>query len=176
MLRRMSLRLILMRHAKSSWGDDSLDDHARPLNGRGRRSATAMGHWLKERGYAPERVLSSDAVRTRETWAGVSDAMNGTATGPEVSFDRDLYLAPPEALLDYVKSAGIIRELLVLAHNPGIAQVAHGLAQAPAEHVDFSRYPTAATAVLDIDLDDWGSVSWGCAVVRDFMVPRERGV
>jgi len=56
-----------MRHAKSSWADDQMSDHDRPLNDRGRRAATAMGEALTARGYAPDIIWSSDAKRTRET-------------------------------------------------------------------------------------------------------------
>ena len=65
-------RLILTRHAKSAWDDPALDDHDRPLNGRGRRAARELGDWLASRGYLPEEVLCSSALRTRETWATVA--------------------------------------------------------------------------------------------------------
>ena len=66
----MTLQLILMRHAKSSWDDPAAADFDRPLNGRGRRSAKALGHWLRQRGWLPDRVLCSSARRTRETLDG----------------------------------------------------------------------------------------------------------
>ena len=71
----MSLRLILTRHAKSSWDSPVAGDHARPLNERGRKSAKAIGQWLSGKGYEPVLVLSSDAERTRETWALMAPAL-----------------------------------------------------------------------------------------------------
>ena len=68
----MTLRLILMRHTKSSWDDPWQGDHARRLNGRGRRSAEALGNWLRAKGHLPDVALSSDAVRTQETFAGLA--------------------------------------------------------------------------------------------------------
>ena len=65
-------RLILTRHAKSDWDDPMLDDHDRPLNKRGQRSAAELGEWLHSRGYEPDEVLCSTALRTRETWAPVA--------------------------------------------------------------------------------------------------------
>ena len=62
-------RLILMRHAKSTWDDPTQDDHERGLNGRGRVSARVVGEWLKTKGYIPNQVLSSSATRTRETFS-----------------------------------------------------------------------------------------------------------
>ena len=76
----MTLRLILMRHAKSSWDSPGLDDHERPLNGRGCRSAKAIGAWLNDHGYLPDLVLSSDAERTRETWGIVAAELQPVGT------------------------------------------------------------------------------------------------
>ena len=64
-------RLILMRHAKSSWADPGQRDFDRPLNARGVRSAPLLGAWLRERGHVPDAALVSTARRTRETWAGL---------------------------------------------------------------------------------------------------------
>ena len=66
------MRLILIRHAKSSWANPGQGDHARPLNPRGRRAATAIGGWLADKGYVPDLILCSDAQRTRETTAGTA--------------------------------------------------------------------------------------------------------
>ena len=65
------LRLILMRHAKSDWSYAGLDDHARPLNKRGRTSAAALGNWLRHNEYIPDHVLCSSAERTGETLLGL---------------------------------------------------------------------------------------------------------
>ena len=54
-------RLILTRHAKSSWDDPGMDDHDRPLNSRGLRDAPAMGQWLRDKGHLPDQV--HDAAR-----------------------------------------------------------------------------------------------------------------
>ena len=72
----MTLRLILTRHAKSSWASPTMDDHARPLNRRGESSAKAIGAWLAAQGYVPELALVSSATRTRETWALIAEAFD----------------------------------------------------------------------------------------------------
>src|SRR5689334_6927644 len=64
-------RLYLLRHAKSSWEDESLADHDRPLSARGRRAAYAVGRYLREHGIEPELVLCSSSTRTRETLARI---------------------------------------------------------------------------------------------------------
>jgi phosphohistidine phosphatase len=59
--------IILVRHAKSSWKDLSLDDFDRPLNKRGKINAPLMGEKLKERQIMPDLILSSPAKRARKT-------------------------------------------------------------------------------------------------------------
>ncbi len=111
----MQRRLILMRHAKSSWKFPELDDHARPLNKRGRRSAPQVAAALAERGWVPELVVSSDSARTRETWAGMAPALGE----PEVVFTERLYHEGLEALIE--EAAGWPPEVacvLALGHNP----------------------------------------------------------
>ena len=86
----MRRRLILMRHAKSSWKSDAADDHSRPLNKRGRRDAPAVAQALKERDWTPELVYSSDSKRTSETLALMCGSF---ATGHELKFVYALYHA-----------------------------------------------------------------------------------
>ena len=64
-------RLILTRHAKSSWDDPLTPDHDRDLNDRGKAAAADLGQWLSSRGYVPDEVLCSDALRTRKTFSGI---------------------------------------------------------------------------------------------------------
>lgn len=108
-------RLIVMRHAKSAWDTNARDDHARPLNGRGRKDAPRMGAELRERGWVPDRVVSSDSQRTRETWQGVRSELGEI----EAEFTRKLYHAGPREVLDVMESLDEEETLLVLGHNPG---------------------------------------------------------
>ena len=71
----MSRRLILIRHAKSTWTNPALDDHARSLNRRGERAAKAIGHWLARHAPVCDLVLCSPAARARETWAEIAAAL-----------------------------------------------------------------------------------------------------
>jgi len=116
------LRFIVMRHAKSVSATGEQPDHARPLNGRGRRDAPAVARVLATRGWTPERVLCSDSARTRETWAHMAPHLVGEAESraPEVRFLRELYL-PTVADFEAVLRAGHedARTLLTVAHNPG---------------------------------------------------------
>ena len=114
-------RLILTRHAKSSWDDPAMEDRDRPLNARGRAAALELGDFLASRGLEPEEVLCSSATRTRETWDRVERAV--IETRPEVSYVEDLYHAAPEMMLQVLRTASA-PTVMMLGHNPGIAESA----------------------------------------------------
>ncbi|WP_101065505.1 SixA phosphatase family protein [Roseovarius salinarum] len=165
----MTLRLILIRHAKSSWDDPALDDHARPLNDRGRRDAPRIGAWLAKHGHVPDLVLCSTAARTRETWDLIAPTL---PEGIPVSCVPDLYDAGPRDMIAVIHRAEAPC-VAVIGHNMTIGQVARQLAEARPDHPKFNKYPTAATLVLDFDTDDWRGVLPGTGRVVDFVVPKD---
>ncbi|PZX12271.1 phosphohistidine phosphatase [Palleronia aestuarii] len=165
----MSLRLILMRHAKSDWGSPELNDHDRPLNARGRKAAVAMGAWVGQSGWSPDLALLSTATRVRETWERASGGLDAV---PPVELDPALYLAPPEDMLAAL-AVRTQRSILLLGHNPGLAALAQWLVAETPERVEFHEFPTAATLVLSIDREDWHDLGERCAQVLDFVVPRD---
>ncbi|SHG77697.1 SixA phosphatase family protein [Cognatishimia maritima] len=160
----MTKRLILMRHAKSAW-DQPGPDHDRPLNTRGQNSAEAMGNWLRENGYVPDAVLSSSAKRTRETFDRLGFDVPSR-------FERRLYLPTSEEMLSELRkeSAACV---LMLGHNPGIAEFAERLLSETPEHDRFYAYPTCATTVMDFDIVDWTALQYGTGTVVNFTVPRD---
>ena len=159
------IRLILIRHAKSSWDDPFQDDHARVLNKRGRDAARAIGVWLHTKGYAPTCVLVSDAARTLETAALVLPCLDNTPSQHSLS---KLYHASPDTILAAVQHRTDAC-VAVIAHNPSIGMLARALAVAPPDHRRFDDYPTGATTVIDFD----GPVAVGTGTVVDFVVPRD---
>jgi phosphohistidine phosphatase len=163
----MSLRLILMRHAKSDWDDPMASDHQRVLNARGRQNASALGVWLAQQGYRPDLALVSDASRTGETWLRVSQAW---AEPPEVRFQAAFYNAGPDLLLRAIRAA-TVPCLLVLAHNPGIGMLAEHLSATAPAHSRFADYPTGSTLVLDFDAPSWADIGKG--QLRGFVIPAD---
>lgn len=165
----MPLRLILTRHAKSSWDNPDLPDQARPLNARGKRAAQALGDWLASRGYMPDQVLCSPATRTRETWAWMAPAL---PQATDAQYPDALYQADSDSLLTSLRQA-TGRTVLMIGHNPGIAAFAATLPATPPLGPNFAHYPTGATLVLAFDAPGWGDVQPGTGRVLDFIVPRE---
>ena len=166
--------LYLLRHAKSSWADSSLADHDRPLNGRGRRAAQSMGTHLREEGHRPELVHCSTAARTRETLAAVVKELD---FAPAIDWDGDLYLAAPHQMLDLVRSVPeTVESVLMVGHNPGTGILADVLcADGDAASLDLMRtkFPTAALAIIDLEVDRWEEVRNDCGRLRSFTRPRD---
>lgn len=165
----MTFRLILIRHAKSSWGDPNADDHDRLLNTRGCQSAKAVGAWMAERGYVPQVVLCSDAARTRETAALILPQL---LPAPKLKLSGALYHAAPDTMLEMVGKQDA-RVLALIGHNPGIGMLANALVDRAPDHPRFDDYPTCATAVIDFDVSAWRSVGPGKGRLVDFIVPRD---
>lgn len=170
-------RLILLRHAKSSWDRPDLDDHDRPLAPRGIRAAPAVARWLADRGFVPERVLCSDAVRTRQTWSLVAEAWDGLSTVPSLSVRADLYLASPRGILREVAAEpDDVGSVMVVGHNPGMHDLARTLAQpgSTVEHRRLARkFPTAAAAVLEFDDGAWDDLAPGGGALAAFVRPKD---
>jgi phosphohistidine phosphatase SixA len=144
-------RLLLFRHAKSSWKDSSLDDFDRPLNTRGRVAAPRMASWLVEQGYLPDLVLCSAAKRARETWDLASPAF---PSPPRLSVEPDLYMASPARIQELVRLTDpAVETLLVIGHNPGLEQLASSLIgdnDTAAARQLRHKFPTAAVAVFGV--------------------------
>ena len=162
----MLSHLLLMRHAKSSWSDGSLSDHERPLNKRGEKAAIHVGEALVARGYAPDIIWSSDAVRTRQTAMRLIRAIPGAQT---VNYNSNFYHAGLETVLTICgKQIEPEGKLMLLGHNPGWAAL----------HEYFTGhdhdYPTGACTVMqrtDYQSGDWlDPKSWRMV---DLILPRE---
>lgn len=143
----MKRRLIIMRHAKSAWNTAAQSDHERPLNSRGRRDAPHLGRLVRDRGYTPARVISSDATRTRETWDGLMASMPDTL---EPRFTETLYLSGLAAIRQIIETvADDVDSLLLLGHNPGFSLAASWLT---GEEIELK---TAYAAVLEAEGGTW---------------------
>jgi phosphohistidine phosphatase len=162
-------RLILTRHAKSSWDDPLMADHDRPLNDRGKAAAADLGQWLASRGYGPQEVLCSDAQRTRKTYSGMAPALPGT---PVLELKPALYHAGPDVMLAVLRHA-TGNTVMMIGHNPGIAEFAARIVAVAPKNPEFARYPTGATLVAEFAVETWEEVGFGMGATVDFIVPRE---
>jgi phosphohistidine phosphatase len=167
-------RLILYRHAKSSWDDPDLDDFDRGLTERGTKAAPRMGRWFVSEGFVPDVVLCSDAVRAQGTLALTLDAM-GDVARPKITFDRALYLASRKQIVESLRSVPADTETAMLVgHNPGLHSTALALANRGPED-DLKRlamkFPTAAAAIFAFDCA-WADLEAARCTLLRFQMPR----
>jgi phosphohistidine phosphatase len=169
-------QLLLLRHAKSSWDDPALSDHARPLNARGRKSAAAMAQVMRDLGLVPDIVLVSSARRTLQTLEALTPFEAGALVEPMDA----LYLAPWGQLLETIQAVPeTARSLLVIGHNPGLHDLALALAgpawlargTAEAQRL-AAGYPTGSLAEFTI-ATPWRMVEAGGGRLVRFVVPRD---
>ncbi|MFN0184685.1 MAG: SixA phosphatase family protein [Aquabacterium sp.] len=165
-------QLLLMRHAKSSWDDPGLSDHARPLNPRGRAAAAAMRRMMREAGLAPDLVLVSSSRRTLQTL----EALEPWDDTPLVEPMDALYLASPEQMLQAINSiTETVRSVLILGHNPGMHDLAVRLAgtgEALIRHRLGEGFPSGALVEFSI-ASSWASLQEGDARLLRFVTPRD---
>ncbi|MDF0531985.1 histidine phosphatase family protein [Tsukamurella sp. 8F] len=129
--------LILLRHGKSAY-PDGVEDHDRPLASRGLRQAKLAGSWMRRQGLEPDLVLCSTSERTRQTLAQ-------TGVEAPAEYVKKLYGASGAEILDVVrKKGGKASTVLVVAHDPGVAEAAVELDPT----FTYTKFPTSAFAVV----------------------------
>lgn len=139
--------LLLLRHGKSSWSDETLADHDRPLKKRGRESAKRMGQLLREKNLLPDHILTSSAARATAT---TQLAIKGAKYDGEVEVIPALYHAEPQAFVAIVsRLPNRCDRVLVVGHNPGLEEWLSCLIG----HVEL--LPTGALAQIELPIHSW---------------------
>ena len=157
--------LMILRHAKSSWADETMRDHERPLNQRGRHAAGAMGRFMADEHLLPDFIISSDSARTRETVALWSE---GAGWDGDVDFRPELYHASAGTLLEAARSAPeTSTRIMLVAHNPGIEEfVSRGTGR-------IIEMPTGTLASFDLECASWNQVDLDAMKLAIHQRPRE---
>ncbi len=167
-------RILVLRHAKSDWSEPGQRDFDRPLAGRGRRAAAAMGTYMKAEGLVPDLVLCSAARRAVETWDIVATAAGMT---PEVERDEALYLAAAATLFERARTVDpAVGCLLFIGHAPGFDGFARRLASdrtSPDWRRMAEKFPTGGLAVLDLEVPAWSEIADRTARLDRFVVPKD---
>jgi len=164
-------RLILLRHAKSSWEDDRLADNERPLAPRGRKAGKQLARWLAGHEVRPDLVVCSSALRAQQTLALIVGALGG----PPVSIEDGLYAASLETLLARMRRLpGDAACVLFVGHNPGLTELCLLLARGGEQRDRVAEnLPTGGLAVLEFEIDAWPAVEVGEARLVELVLPRE---
>jgi phosphohistidine phosphatase len=167
-------QLLLLRHAKAVLGGPGMEDIDRPLAERGQKAAKVMGRWLADHDLAPDLVLCSPAVRTRETWEIAARELPKT----ETRFLDPLYdFGDGSALLKAArKHGGKVPRLLLVTHNPATQSLALSLAGSGEKALlrqMAEKYPTAGLAVFTFSGEDWSATAEGKGRLDAFIRPRD---
>lgn len=140
-------QLFLIRHAKSSWADDSLSDRARPLNARGQSQLAPLSVALSHHGAFAGDVHASTAARAKATLAGV---LPKTFPEPRVHICPELYTFDHQKLVHWLQGVGDQETIAVIGHNPALLELARWLLkQSP------TQLPTGSFIHLRIPVDHW---------------------
>lgn len=164
--------LTLLRHAKSAWDDPVARDFDRPLNKRGRRAARTIGREMRAQGLEFDHVIASPALRVVET---LKDVVDGYGRALDPKFDKRIYLASPQTLLDLVHEADDAAErLLIVGHNPGLEMLAMLLTRGEGLRSELAvKYPTATIAEIRLPVERWSDVAEGEGTLTRFIRPRD---
>jgi phosphohistidine phosphatase len=164
-----SRQLFVLRHAKSSWDDPALVDHARPLAPRGQRAAELLANYVRREKIRPALVLCSSARRTIETYEGVRPA-------GELSIESGLYGAGADGLLERLRQVpDATSSVMLIGHNPALQTLVLRLAGANGG-TDLRqvqrKFPTGALATLALD-HAWSELRPGAADLVSLIRPRD---
>ncbi|MBY0343413.1 MAG: histidine phosphatase family protein [Sphingomonadales bacterium] len=165
----------LLRHAKSDWDDTNQRDFDRGLNARGRKGAELIGQHIRDHGVKWDKVLASPAVRVKLT-------LEGALPDVEPVYDQRLYLASFDTIVETIEAhagsgADEAKAILIAGHNPGLQDVLLELVAPGKENALFKeavvKFPTAAYAVLECDIQHWSELKRYCAELVHFARPRD---
>ncbi|WP_424627370.1 SixA phosphatase family protein [Bradyrhizobium sp. SYSU BS000235] len=166
-------RLILLRHAKTEREAPSGKDRDRRLDERGIKDAAEMGRWLARHDCDRGLALVSTATRAQETWHLMAPDLRNV----QVEHVPALYGADPSELLELVHETSVQdpKQLLIVAHNPGLHEFALGLivgGDRDGREALATNLPTAGAAIIDFAIDDWSGARFHGGKLESFISPK----
>jgi len=145
-------KLVIIRHAKSSWDDPFLNDHDRPLADRGLKDAPKMAKRLKKEKIYPDAIISSDAERAKTTAIITAESLDFSPK--RIVFNKDLYHGPVPQLLSEIKNTDDdVKTLFLVGHNPGLNDLIWKFGG------EIDNLPTAGQFGLKFDVKSWDEIS-----------------
>ena len=157
----------MIRHAKSSWDDLGARDFDRDLNSRGLHDAPEMGRRLAVKNIHPDAFLVSTANRARATASLIASELGFPEQ--EIQFRDELYLASPAEILKQIRQVpDQIQTLVVVAHNPGITELANRMAR-----TYINNIPTSGVVMMQMPVEQWQHAGGRGAELLDFDYPKK---
>ncbi len=159
--------LLIMRHAKSDWSDNSLADFDRPLNNRGKKAAPFMGTELLKRNKKPDLIISSPANRAKTTAEKVAEAVGYSK---KIQLEKDFYFGYTDEIIEVLKKVDYQNNtVLIFGHNPTFESLISVLAN----NNSYIRMPTASVASLLFEIDDWIALKKNTGKLEWLISPKE---
>lgn len=157
-------KVIIIRHAKSSWSDFGLSDFDRPLDKRGQHDAPNMASRLRKLGHIPDVIFSSDALRAKTTAGYFAKEFNVALK--EI---KKLYHGLPEEYLNIINSTSEeFGTVALFGHNPGITIIANSIKKGCTDNV-----PTCGIIIAQCSLMPWGLMDWHNMDMIDLIYPKD---
>ncbi len=157
-------RLYLVRHAKSDWVDATIPDIERPLNSRGKTDAPVMAKNLLDKGFVPQMMMSSPAVRAKTTADYFAEIFNNDT----IEVDPKLYHADIDDIINScIHLDDKVNSIMMFCHNPGITYFANVICDANIDNV-----PTTGVLVIDVETDSWENLDMSKLHLIDFLYPK----
>ena len=157
--------LYLLRHAKSSWKDETQADFERPLAGRGRKACIIVAQLFQVKKIELDLIISSTAVRARET---IDLVRQHAKLRTELRFDERIYEASTARLLEVVSQIDNDRKAaLLVGHNPGFEDLVYELTG------ESAHLTTAALVKIKLKISKWSDPYAGKATLEWIVRPKE---
>lgn len=159
--------LTIVRHAKSSWSDSSIDDASRPLNKRGFRDAPFMAELMQKKKMKPDLIYSSHANRALTTAKFFAEALGYPQD--DIKIERKIYFEGMSSILGIVENtAPNVNVVFLFGHNPDLTSLCMTLSGER-----LINLPTCGVFCVDFDIDDWGELTSGLGKKRFFEYPKK---
>lgn len=155
------LKLYLLRHGKATNPEGYPEDYDRPLNKKGVLQINQIGYRLKKGELYIQQILSSSAIRTVETTKIVNYYLNVQ----QVKYEKELYLASEETILDFIVKNASSKSVLYVGHNFGISDIATYLED------DTNSLATGQLMEFEFDVDDWNLITKGSGKLINVYIP-----
>lgn len=159
--------LYLIRHAKSDWSNQSLDDFDRPLNKRGKKNAPTMGKVLFYSGTHPDLILCSPALRAKTTAIEIAQQLSYPIES--IIYENTLYAADVETILSIIRRVSdTVETLFVFGHNPEVTKCVNHICAC-----DIGNIPTCGIVAVTLKNNTWASIGKNSAEILLFDYPKK---
>ncbi|HUH74842.1 MAG TPA: histidine phosphatase family protein [Chitinophagales bacterium] len=161
--------LYIIRHAKSSWEQEDINDMVRPLNDRGKTASLIVGNWLKYQSIQPDYVITSPATRALHTAINICSRVDFPIS--KMDIDQKIYFGNVKSISEKLKildnSSKTIDTIFLIGHEPLLSELIHKLTKDV-----LDKFPTAALYSINWNVDTWAEAMSQLGSKVDFITPK----